>query len=236
MEKEKLILNSEHLFNRDFHNNNNFMYTLSPPTVPAIQYAFTLLSKAKPELLMEGGYYEFGIFKGFMLWFAEISFRHLTGRDFRYYGFDSFEGLPTGSIDEHEWWLPGNYGASYDQVRHNLEAHGADMSRIQLCKGWFSNELFSGFFKEKKPNRMAIVNIDSDMYESCVEVLAFFGKYFEIGTVVLFDELRNAFLEDKEKHGEMRAMTEYLSDRPSLKLRHLFDYGTFGSAFQVAAV
>jgi hypothetical protein len=227
---------NEHQFNRDFHNSNSYFYTLSPAAIRAISYSFNLLARSKPELLAKGGYYEFGIFKGFILWYAEIAFRHLTGQNFKYYGFDSFEGLPAGSIDEHEWWLPGNYGASIDQVRSNLEAHGADLSRMHLCKGWFSKELFSNFVKEQNPNRIAIVNIDSDMYESCKEVLQFFGPSFEIGTIILFDELRNAFQIEPEKHGELRAVTEYLAGRPSLKIKHLLDYGQFGAAYQVTNI
>lgn len=229
-------LSGEQIFNREFHNNNNYFYTLSPTAIPTIQYAFQLLAAEKPELLLEGAYYEFGLFKGFMLWYAENAFRHLTGEGFKFYGFDSFEGLPSDSIDEHEWWLPGNYTASREQVMNNLKLHGANMSRIHLCQGWFSAEVFSKFAEQNELKRMAIVNIDSDMYESCMEVFKFFGDFFEIGTILLFDEIRNVFPTEEEEHGENKAVREYLSTRPSLKLTHLIDYGTVGSAFQVTGI
>jgi len=222
--------------NRVFHNNNEYFYTLSPAAIGAISTSFALLARDRPELLSEGGFYEFGVFKGFTLWFAEIAHRHLTGKSFRYYGFDSFEGLPSGSIDQNDWWLPGNYAASHEQVAKNMAEHGADFSRIHLCKGWFSPELFTNFAKTVPLNRVAVVNIDSDMYESCVAVLDFFGSKFERGTILLMDEIRNTFPEDPHNHGELKALTEYISRHPNMKVAHLFDYGVYGSAFQVVEV
>jgi hypothetical protein len=50
-----------------------------------------------------------------------------------------------GGIDHNEWWFPGNYAASLEQVDENLREHAANMSRISFFKGWFSKELFSSF-------------------------------------------------------------------------------------------
>src|SRR5205823_4802278 len=45
--------------------------------------------------LAEGSdYLEFGIFRGFNLWFAQATARLASVSDMRYFGFDSFFGLP----------------------------------------------------------------------------------------------------------------------------------------------
>jgi len=59
------------------------------------------------------GYYEFGLFKGFSLWFAERISHDYVGSDFHSYGFDSFEGLPDTKVDKLDlFWSKGEYAAS----------------------------------------------------------------------------------------------------------------------------
>jgi len=41
-----------------------------------------------------GDYYEFGVYKGFSLWFATQIAATIDRTDMHFFGFDSFEGLP----------------------------------------------------------------------------------------------------------------------------------------------
>lgn len=73
------------------------------------------------------------------------------------------------------------------------------------------------------------MNIDSDLYESSVEVLRYFGSRFVPGTVLLLDEYRGIF-NNSDDHGERRAFREYIAETGA-QFTHLMDYGNWGSAF-----
>ncbi|MBI4505444.1 MAG: hypothetical protein HY691_07910 [Chloroflexi bacterium] len=129
-------------------------------------------------MLDSHGYYEFGLFKGFSLWFAEQVSRDHRGEDFYFYGFDSFEGLPRSQVDmDPICWREGNYAASLEFVMNQLRSYGGDLEKTRLYKGWFSKELFNGLRENDEFLPAAICVIDCDVYESCVEALGFVKEY-----------------------------------------------------------
>ena len=186
-------------------------------------------------MLEEHGYYEFGLFKGFSFWFAEQISREYTGANFYFYGFDSFEGLPKSQVDiEPVYWAEGNYAASVESVTAKLKEHGTDFSRVKLYKGWFSKHLFSSLRQSERFLPVSICVIDSDIYESCIEVLEFIKDLLVPGSILLFDDY-NAFNKD-DSHGERRALREFEQKNPAFRKEQLFDFGWHGVAFRVIAV
>jgi hypothetical protein len=184
---------------------------------------------------LEGGYYEFGLFKGFSFWFAEQISKDITSHDFQFYGFDSFEGLPKSEVDvDPVYWAPGNYAASREFVINQLKGNGTDLLRVHLYKGFFSKEFFSDLERKEEFLPVCICVIDSDMYESCVEVLNFIKKYIVPGSILLFDDF-NAFDKD-DNHGERRALKEFEIANPKFIKNHLYDFGWHGTAFMVESV
>jgi len=145
----------------------------SPASPPEIARSIFDLHEAG---LLEGRcYYEFGLFRGFAFWFAHQMIRKMEVRDFHCHGFDSFEGFPDvdGPGDEGAPWAPGTMACSREQVEAYLREFDADMSRISLHEGWFSDELFAGFEKENAFGEASLVMLDCDFYESTVPVLRF---------------------------------------------------------------
>lgn len=131
-------------------------------------------------------YLEFGVWKGESLrWWAE----HLTNPEARFVGFDSFEGLPerwNQFVDAGDFAL--------DTIPH------FDDDRVSLEVGWFSDTLP----KFKVPDHdQLIVNIDSDIYSSAVEVLSTLESYLVPGTLIYFDEFA-------DRDHELRAFKEFL--------------------------
>ena len=130
---------------RMLHNDNPLFYPLSPMLLIGIAKAFDMQrieAERGKNLLDEHAYYEFGLFKGFSFWFAEQISRGCTNKDFRFYGFDSFEGLPDSQVDKDPvYWAAGNYAASIEFVSAKLKENGSDLSRMRLYKGWFSKQL-----------------------------------------------------------------------------------------------
>lgn len=132
-------------------------------------------------------YLEFGVWEGESLrWWT----RNLTNPDARFHGFDSFEGLP-------ERWNqfvgPGDFA---------LEATPSfDDSRVALEVGWFSDTLPT--FDVPQHDQL-IVNIDSDLYSSAVEVMRYLEPYLVPGTLIYFDEFA-------DRDHELRAFKEFLA-------------------------
>jgi hypothetical protein len=76
-----------------------------------------------------------------------------------------------------------------------------------LQKGWYSADLFAGIEEQIVLPTPAIAVIDSDLYESAVEVLRMLGPRLRVGMILLSDDF-NAFTSD-DKYGERRALREY---------------------------
>ena len=181
-------------------------------------------------LLNGHAFYEFGLFRGFSFWFAEQISRDMVSPDFKFYGFDSFAGLPESKTDIHINWAKGNYAASYEFVLDQLKTNGSDFSKIQLYKGFYSKAYFDNLQNENFLP-ISICVIDSDIYESCVDVLEFIKKYIVPGSILLFDDY-NAF-DKSDDHGERRALREFEMRNPTFKKQQLFDFGRYGVAFRI---
>ena len=120
---------------------------------------------------------EFGVFKGTSLFkWAEIN----NNADSRFYGFDSFEGLP-------EVW---------DSVSNPLPKKQFDVSgripetndkRIQFIKGIFQDTL-RPFLKNYTPQNRLVIHNDSDIYSSTLYCLTMLDEILVKGSLLIFDE------------------------------------------------
>jgi hypothetical protein len=120
-------------------------------------------------------YFEFGVFRGGSIrrW-SQLN----TSPNSRFFGFDSFEGLP-------EKWneVPkGSYSAKGD-----LPA--IDDPRVHFVKGWFQESVpnFLMGYTAIEQNRLVIYN-DCDLYSSTLLCLTQFNSVMKPGTILIFDE------------------------------------------------
>jgi O-methyltransferase len=183
---------------------------------------------------LEGGsYYEFGIFRGYALWFVQDMTRRLAVNDFHCHGFDSFQGLPapTGVGDEGAPWPAGAYAVPRWQVEKYLGEFKGDFQRISLHEGFFSDELFASFKEKVDFRRAALVLVDCDLYSSTVPVLRFIRDYLADGTIVLFDDY-NCFNAADER-GQRRALSEFLTKYPDVRAEPLRPFGWHGQGFRI---
>jgi hypothetical protein len=182
-----------------------------------------------------GDYLEFGVFKGARLIQAYESATYLAkyigaGKDpylqkmsarnldaMRFFGFDSFEGLPkAGELDvakgQEEWIGEGSFNASLDEVKRAMPKKGLTSGRIRLIKGWFNDTLNENTKVEHEIKCASIVYIDCDYYESTVPALEFVTDLLVDGSILIFDDWflfrgrsdrgeQRAFAEWKERHG-----------------------------------
>lgn len=213
-----------------FHNENTLFYPTTPMLLEGILKAFYVQNKNN--LLEKNAYWEFGVFRGFSFWFAEMVARQHKPSDFYFYGFDSFEGLPKSKVDGSKpAFAGGHYAVSQEFTVKKLKELGVDFTKAKLFKGFYSKELFSKLQKNNTFLPISICTVDVDIYESCVEVLDFIKDYLVAGSIILFDDY-NCFFED-DNHGERRALREFEQKNPKFKKEHLFDFGWHGAAFRV---
>ena len=144
-----------------------------------------------PPLGKDDLFLEFGVFKGDSInRFAELR------NDVRWYGFDSFEGLP-------EAWGKGarkgyfSLGGVAPPVRHN----------VTLIKGLFENTL-PDFVKQHGHQKVAFLHVDCDIYSATKTIFDNIGALLQPGCIILFDELFN--YRDWED-GEYKAFSEYVA-------------------------
>lgn len=118
-------------------------------------------------------YLEFGVFDGhsFKWWLANC-----TNPENRFYGFDTFEGLP-------ENWGTFNKGDMYANIPV------VNDSRAEFIKGLFQDTV-PKFLKatDFKTDRRKIVHLDADLFSSTLFALTSLGPHLKKGDILIFDE------------------------------------------------
>ena len=142
----------------------------------------------------------------------------------RLVGFDSFEGLPAETEgDSGDAWAPGQFRADERVCRAMLTRAGIDWQRTGLVKGWFSDTLTPDLVTTLDLDKVSVVMIDSDIYASATQALAFCGPLLADTSVIVFDDWHSFGLSDRNL-GEKRAFDEFLGENPSLRAT---DIGTY---------
>ncbi|HEM49438.1 MAG TPA: class I SAM-dependent methyltransferase [Caldithrix sp.] len=118
-------------------------------------------------------YLEFGVSKGksFEWWVTRIK-----NQDARFYGFDTFTGLP-------EDWGPFKKG---DMNNENSPPE-IDDNRHKFYQGLFQQTLIP-FLKKYRPNPRRVIHMDADLYSSTLYVLTLITPYLRPGDILFFDE------------------------------------------------
>lgn len=123
-------------------------------------------------------YLEFGVARG-------ESFRHWmrlnANEASRFFGFDSFEGLP-------EDWLPKIKKGAYSARGHIPDI---DDRRGVFFKGLFQQTL-PEFIESFKPENRLVLHMDADLYSSTLYALTMLDRFIKPGTLILFDEFLSA--------------------------------------------
>jgi O-methyltransferase len=148
---------------------------------------------------------EFGVFRGESIGQWTAYHQHPESR---FYGFDSFEGLP-------EDWRGS-------QKRGHFSVSGAlpqiEDPRVRFIKGWFDSTVpaFVGTFV---PRNRIVVHLDADLYASTLVPLIHLNVVFSRGTILMFDEFY-------DRDNEFKAFRDYLriTRRSWRVLCHVDDY------------
>jgi O-methyltransferase len=117
-------------------------------------------------------YLEFGVYQGssFSWWIKKNN-----NPDSRFYGFDTFEGLPE------------NWG-TYAKGDMNAKFPNIDDSRCQFFKGLFQDTLFNFTESQRIDKGKLILHLDADLFSSTLFVLSTLARYLKKGDIIIFDE------------------------------------------------
>ena len=119
-------------------------------------------------------YLEFGVWQGESLtrW-TELN----TNRSSRFYGFDTFEGIP-------EDWNKLTPKGTFDT---GGEPPPVCDQRVQFVKGLFQDTLHD-FLDRTQWTGLPIIHIDCDLYSSTLYSLSVVDRILQVGSIIIFDE------------------------------------------------
>lgn len=138
-------------------------------------------------------YLEFGVRYGDSIFrWATLN----TDPNSRFFGFDSFEGIPE------DWVSVTGMSKKGDMSVGGVIPQTTD-TRIRFIKGWF-NETLRPFLRDFTPQSRMIVHSDGDLFSSTMYTLATLDPLLKPGTILIFDEFANPL-------HEWRAFQDYCS-------------------------
>lgn len=120
---------------------------------------------------------EFGVFEGASIRFWSGQAPHA---DCRFFGFDTFTGLP-------EDWQTGIERLPEGHFDTGGSVPAMDDTRVQFIKGRFQDTLRS-FLATYTPRSPLVIHCDADLYTSTLYVLSSLDPLLVPGTILLFDD------------------------------------------------
>jgi len=193
-------------------------FTISAQTTRRLIHFGDLLTQVKD---VDGDVVECGIGRGNSL-FALAVLVSVLDKERHIYGFDSFQGLPEPSEEDHAdgsspLLKSGSFAFSRDYVIQLLSRSGISSqfidNRITLVEGYFSESLvrYDG-------SKIALLYLDVDLYQSYKETLEYFYPKVSQGGVITFDEYR-----DPLWLGATRAIDEFFEGREAITKSRIFN-------------
>jgi len=147
-----------------------------------------------------GDFVEAGVWRGGSCIFARMVFDEYAAKDRNIWACDSFEGFPEDTIDFDKYKLLDFYKDIYgvtsprelnivvpppslDEVREHFQSFNILDDRIKFIKGWFSDTM-----PNLAVDKVAILRLDGDMYQSTMDVLTNVYKKVSKGGYVIVDD------------------------------------------------
>ena len=207
---------------------NRSFFNASPGGPYAIQEAFKKMKQLTNGSM--GDYYEFGLFRGYTLWFAYQTAKKLAVEDTCFYGFDSFQGMPEAEgIDRTYQFYKGQFSCSKNQVETFLTKKKIDWSRVELIEGFYKDTLTEELRKQYPFRPASVLFLDCDYYSSTVEVLNWVQPLIKERVIILFDDWYT--YGGTEDSGQPKAFKEFLEVHPHIKAELFLEFPRNGKAF-----
>jgi hypothetical protein len=175
-----------------------------------------------------GDLVECGVWRGGSMMMAALTLLELNDTSRSLYLFDTFEGLPRpGEEDEdfagnkqyNEWTRHRRTDSSSDwayasieEVRANLESIGYPTDKVIFVKGMVQDTL-----PNNAPNRIALLRLDTDWYQSTAWELKHLYERLSANGVLIIDDYGHL-------KGQRKAVDEFFAERGEHPLLQRIDY------------
>src|SRR5271155_2595482 len=139
---------------------------------------------------VHGDYLEFGCHRCRTFRMALTEARRHNLETMQFHAFDSFEGLPEPTSETSvEIWKRGALTTSEQTFMDHVKTHGIYVDRVKTIKGFYSESLTPALQRHyvDSARKIALVNIDCDLYESAVPVFDFIDPLLQEGAVIYID-------------------------------------------------
>ena len=137
-----------------------------------------------------GDLIETGVWRGGAVIFMRALLKVAGVTDKIVWAADSFEGLPKPDADKYaadkdddHHTLSDILAISEEQVRYNFQKFGLLDEQVKFLKGWFKDTLPNAPIE-----KLSILRLDGDMYESTIQALEFLYPKLSIGGYLIIDD------------------------------------------------
>lgn len=179
-----------------------------------------------------GDYHEFGCHRArtFRMALTEARRKNLHGMAF--WAFDSFAGLPAPETETSVGkWTQGALATSEQEFLRLIGEHGIYTDKVRTVKGLYGDSLTPTLKQQfaSSGRKIALANIDCDLYESAIPVFDFIEPLLQAGSVLYIDDL---FVGNRGNPGRglAKAFVEYRQRSRWRFVRHL-DIGWWGRSY-----
>ncbi|MGE0565656.1 MAG: TylF/MycF/NovP-related O-methyltransferase [Pseudolabrys sp.] len=181
---------------------------------------------------IRGDYHEYGCHRCRTFRMALTEARRHNQDNMKFFAFDSFEGLPDPTTETSvSKWTQGALTTSEATFKDIVRKHGVYADKVTTIKGFYSDSLTEELKKRfvSRENKIALVTVDCDLYESAVPVFDFIEPLLQDGSVIYMDDL---FVGNKANptRGVARAFLEFQKRSQWRFIRHL-DVGWWGRTY-----
>lgn len=164
---------------------NNRTYTMIGRRLDNLQFCVEDILKNN----IQGDMIETGVWRGGACIFMRLILKKYGVNDKIVYVADSFEGLPKpdpvkyphDTNDMHH--IIDVLKVSVEEVQNNFKTFGVLDDQVKFLKGWFKDTL-----KHTPIEKLSILRLDGDMYESTWDVLTNLYHKLSIGGYVIIDD------------------------------------------------
>ena len=134
-----------------------------------------------------GDFIECGVWRGGSCIFMRAVLKVYNDRERKVWAADSFEGLPPVSSNAHHEdqmsWQGGEMAVSIEEVRANFRRYGLLDDQVVFLKGFFIDSL-----PEAPIERLALLRLDADLYESTTQALTYLYPKLSPGGCLIVDD------------------------------------------------
>jgi O-methyltransferase len=186
------------------------IYYVSDPYANLKRYNLLIFANMVKNNNCEGAICEFGVFNGYT--FSLLI--NLFGKNVKYCGYDSFEGLSKPQNEDnidYDGCCAGNMARGIDTVTNHLKIfNNITEYDINLYKGWVSDTVPLYI-----PEKISFAHVDVDLYEPTNHILENIIPRMSKGGIIIIDD----YLDNNWKGIENSA--KYIEEKFNLKIHPL---------------